>query len=142
MLAKGGLCCNLIPDRMPPIVRGSSTRSADRRTGNGRTILTRKPLSCRRFGACSERLGPLAGGESVSQLPLKDKALLTFSGQNPPFELRPKTGISPTGPTLSISVAGGQQGWLAFVLRRQRSHVRIVSSGAPQNQLLGVNGLK
>jgi hypothetical protein len=37
--------------------------------------------------------GPLAGGEGVSQLPLKDKAFLTFSGQNPPFELRPKTGV-------------------------------------------------
>src|SRR5216684_434079 len=35
------------------------------------------------------------GGESVSQLPLKDKAFLTFLGQNPPFELRPKTGVSP-----------------------------------------------
>lgn len=28
--------------------------------------------------------------ESVSQLPLKDKAFLYFLGQNPPFELRPK----------------------------------------------------
>jgi hypothetical protein len=35
------------------------------------------------------------GGESVSQLLLKDKAFLTFLGQNPPFELRPKTGVSP-----------------------------------------------
>lgn len=30
------------------------------------------------------------GGESVSQLPLKDKAFSTFLDQNPPFELRPK----------------------------------------------------
>ena len=35
------------------------------------------------------------GGEGVSQLPLKDKAFLTFLGQNLPFELRPKTGVSP-----------------------------------------------
>ena len=82
------------------------------------------------------------GGESVSQLPLKDKAVSTFLGQNPPFELRPKTGVSPPSfhgihrgssnywPNPSISVGGGQQGWLAFALRRQRSHVRIVS-GAP-----------
>jgi len=33
-------------------------------------------------------------------------------------------------PNPSISVGGGQQGWLAFALRRQRSDVRIVS-GAP-----------
>src|ERR1019366_6941520 len=33
------------------------------------------------------------GGESVSQLPLKDKAFLTFFGQNPPFELRSEKGI-------------------------------------------------
>src|SRR6266566_3503009 len=31
-----------------------------------------------------------AGGESVSQLPLKDKAFSTFLDQNPPFELPPK----------------------------------------------------
>jgi hypothetical protein len=29
-----------------------------------------------------------AGGESVSQLPLKDKAFSTFLGENLPFELR------------------------------------------------------
>ena len=57
------------------------------------TILTRKPLFCKRFGACWERLGSLAGGEGVSQLPLKDKAFLTFLSQNPPFELRPKTAF-------------------------------------------------
>jgi len=28
------------------------------------TILTRKPLCCKRFGACWERLGLLDGGES------------------------------------------------------------------------------
>ena len=33
--------------------------------------------------------------ESVSQLPLKDKAFLTFPDQNPPFELQPKAGVSP-----------------------------------------------
>jgi len=66
------------------------------------------------------------GGESVSQLPLKDKAFLTFLGQNPPFELRSKTGVSPPifgihlgsskyWPNPSISDGGGQQGWLAFV---------------------------
>jgi hypothetical protein len=36
-----------------------------------------------------------AGGESVSQSPLKDKAFLTFLDQNPPFELPPENGISP-----------------------------------------------
>ena len=35
------------------------------------------------------------GGESVSQFPLKDKAFLTFLGQNPPIELLPKTDVSP-----------------------------------------------
>ena len=82
------------------------------------------------------------GGESVSQSPLKDRAFLFFLDQNPPFELRPKTGVSPPifswNPSRliqilanpSISVGGGQQGWSAFTLRRQRSHVRIVS-GAP-----------
>jgi hypothetical protein len=38
---------------------------------------------------------------------------------------------------LSISVGGGQQGWLAFALRR---HVRIVSD-APENQQLGLVAL-
>jgi hypothetical protein len=73
---------------------------------------------------------------------IEDKAFLIFLGQNPPFELRPKTGVSPPifswNPSWliqilanpSISVGGGQQGSLAFALRRQRSHVRIVS-GAP-----------
>ena len=41
----------------------------------------------------TEKVG--AGGESVSQLPLKDKAFLTFLGQNPPFELRTKAGVLP-----------------------------------------------
>jgi hypothetical protein len=36
-----------------------------------------------------------SGGESVSQSPLKDQAFLTFLGQKPPFELQPKTGVSP-----------------------------------------------
>src|SRR5260221_11443322 len=76
------------------------------------------------------------GGERVSQLPLKDKAFLTFLGQNPPFELRPKTGGSPPifswNPSrlISISVGGGQQGWSAFALRSQRSHGRMVSGAS------------
>jgi hypothetical protein len=36
------------------------------------------------------------GGGSVSQSPLKDKAFSTFLEQNPPFELRPENGISPS----------------------------------------------
>jgi hypothetical protein len=81
------------------------------------------------------------GGEGVSQSPLKDKAFSTFLGQNPPFELRRKLAFrlqsfheihrgSSNWTNLSISVGGGQQDGLAFALRRQRSHVRIVS-GAP-----------
>src|SRR5216683_5392702 len=70
------------------------------------------------------------GGESVSQSPLKDRAFLNFLGQNLPFELRPKTGVSPPifswNPSWliqvlaqpSISVSSGQQGWFAFALRR------------------------
>jgi hypothetical protein len=81
------------------------------------------------------------GGEGVGQLPLKDKAFLTFLGQNPPFELRRKLafrlqslqgihrGSSKYRPNPSISVGGGQQGWLAFVLRRQGR--TFDSSGAP-----------
>jgi hypothetical protein len=58
---------------------------------------------------------------------LKDKAFLTFLGQNPPFELRRKLafasksfheihlGSSKYRSNPSISVGGGQQGWLAFV---------------------------
>jgi len=34
-----------------------------------------------------------AGGEGVSQSPLKYKAFSTFLDQNPPFELRPKMGF-------------------------------------------------
>jgi len=59
---------------------------------------------------------------------LKDKAFLTFLGQNPPFGLRLKTGFSPPffrgihrgsskyWPNPSISFGTGQQGWLAFSL--------------------------
>jgi hypothetical protein len=80
------------------------------------------------------------GGESVSQLPLKDKAFLTFLGRNPPFELLPEAVVSPSifheirrgsskyWPNPAISVGGGQQGWSAFALRRQRSPDRV---GAP-----------
>jgi len=84
------------------------------------------------------------GGESVSQLPLQDNAFSTFLDQNPPFELRPENGVSL--PTKACSANGHRQqchqatserqiavaptsliAW-AFALRRQRSHVRIVSS--------------
>jgi hypothetical protein len=72
---------------------------------------------------------------------LKDNAYSTFLGQKPPFELRRKLAFrlqsfheihrgSSNRTNPSISVGGGQQDWLAFALRRQRSHVRIVS-GAP-----------
>ena len=36
------------------------------------------------------------GGESVSQSSLKDQAFSTFLDQNPPFELPPENGISPS----------------------------------------------
>jgi hypothetical protein len=36
------------------------------------------------------------GGESVSQSPLKDQAFSIFLDQNPPFELPPENGISPS----------------------------------------------
>jgi hypothetical protein len=36
-----------------------------------------------------------SGGEGVSQSRLKGKAFSNFSGQSPPLELRPKTGVSP-----------------------------------------------
>ncbi len=41
------------------------------------------------------RTNIMSGGESVSQSPLKEKAFSTFLDQNPPFELRTKTGVSP-----------------------------------------------
>jgi hypothetical protein len=37
-----------------------------------------------------------AGGESVSQSPLKDQAFSTFLDQNPLFELPPENGFSPS----------------------------------------------
>ncbi len=49
-------------------------------------------LSVRTIGYKGEQC---SGGESVSQLPLKYQALSIFLGQNPPFELRAKTGVSP-----------------------------------------------
>jgi hypothetical protein len=95
-------------------------------------------LSVRTMGYKGEQW---SGGEGGSQSPLNDKAFSTFLGQKRPFELRRKLafrlhsfheihrGLS-NWTNLSISVGGGQQDWLAFALRRQRSHVRIVS-GAP-----------
>jgi hypothetical protein len=50
-------------------------------------------LLVRTIGYRGEQCG---GGESVSQPPLKDKAFSTFLDQNPPFELRPENGISPS----------------------------------------------
>ena len=41
------------------------------------------------------------GGEGVSQSPLKDQAFSTFLDQNPPFELPPENGISPSIKSLS-----------------------------------------
>jgi hypothetical protein len=48
-------------------------------------------LSVRTIGYTGEQR---SGGESVSQLPLKDKAFSIFADQNPPFELRPENGVS------------------------------------------------
>ncbi len=49
------------------------------------------------MGLCAvlstEKVG--AGGESVSQLALKDKAFSTFLDQNPRFELLAKMGFAP-----------------------------------------------
>jgi hypothetical protein len=50
-------------------------------------------LSVRTFEYTGEQRG---GGESVSQSLLKDKAFSTFLDQNPPFELPPENGISPS----------------------------------------------
>jgi hypothetical protein len=50
-------------------------------------------LSVRTMGYRGEQCN---GGEGVSQSPLKDKAFSTFLNQNPPFELRPENGISPS----------------------------------------------
>src|SRR5579863_1675884 len=47
-------------------------------------------LSIRTVGYKGEQC---SGGESVSQSPLKDKAFSNFLDRNPPFELRPKTGV-------------------------------------------------
>jgi hypothetical protein len=104
-------------------------------------------VSLRSFGASGDTLRPvglrvachpkpvraMGGGEGVSQSPLKDQAFSTFLDQNPPFELRRKLAfrsnlfmksiVAPPSTGPSISVGGGQQGWLAFALRRQRSHV-------------------
>ena len=78
-------------------------------------------LSVRTIGYSGEQC---SGGEGVSQSPLKDKAFLIFLGQDPPFELRPKTGVSPNpfmesivahpsaGPTLQFpSAADSRVGW-------------------------------
>jgi hypothetical protein len=48
-----------------------------------------------------------AGGESVSQLPLKDKAFSTFLDQNPPFKLRPEKGGSPHRTLIELSLPRG-----------------------------------
>jgi hypothetical protein len=50
----------------------------------------------------------MTGGESVSQLPLKDNAFSTFLDQNPPFELPPKWN-SAFDKNLSRSMARHQQ---------------------------------
>jgi hypothetical protein len=50
-----------------------------------------RKLTTFRFSLQYQRL---AGGESVSQPPLKDKVFSTFLDQNPPFELRGEWGFS------------------------------------------------
>jgi hypothetical protein len=49
------------------------------------------------------------GGERVSQSPLKDQAFSTFLDQNPPFELLPENGISPSTKSLSRPMARHRQ---------------------------------
>jgi len=78
-----------------------------------------------------------SGGEGVSQLPLKDKAFLTFLGQNPPFELRTKAGVSP--PSLSWNPS-----WLIQVLAqlfnfRRRWTARLVGVCPPKAKVTRSN---
>jgi len=85
-----------------------------------RTVRTRRIVEDRKVGVQNRA----NGGESVSQSPLKDKALSTFLDQNPPFELRRKPafrfqsfheihrGSSKYWPNPSISVAvDSRVGW-------------------------------
>jgi hypothetical protein len=68
------------------------------------------------------------GGESVSQSPLNDQAFSTFLDQNPPFALRPKTGVSP--PIFSWNPS-----WLIQVLAQPFDFRRRWTAG-----LIGVCG--
>jgi len=76
-------------------------------------------LSVRTIGYSGEQC---SGGEGVSQSPLKDKAFLIFLGQDPPFELRPKTGVSP--PILSWNPS-----WLIQVLAQHFNFRRRRTAG-------------
>jgi hypothetical protein len=78
-----------------------------------------------------------AGGESVSQSPLKDKAFSTLLEQNPPFELRPNPAFASNLFLESIEAhrllataqfpsAVNSKGLLAFVLQgHQAPNVRM-----------------
>jgi hypothetical protein len=122
-------------------MQGEPDGEAEACTGGPQLLIRRKPLATSHASALlpkgvsnrgkSQHIVQKAGGESVSQLPLKDKAFLIFLGQNPPFELRRKLalrlqsfheihgGSSKCCP--SISVSGGQQGWLAFAPKGKAS---------------------
>jgi hypothetical protein len=61
----------------------------------GHALLMRRTVRRNVALGVEGRLRDANGGESVSQLPLKDKAFLTFLDQNPPFALRPKKVFRP-----------------------------------------------
>jgi hypothetical protein len=56
------------------------------------------------------QLEQCGGGESVSQLPLKNRAFSTSLGQNPQFELQLGNGVSPIGKRQLARLLGHQQG--------------------------------
>jgi hypothetical protein len=75
-------------------IRRKIERSCELAVQSPNRKCSRMGLVTKEIARRKHRIGQ-AGGESVSQSLLKDQALLTFLGQNPPFELLSKTGVSP-----------------------------------------------
>jgi hypothetical protein len=99
VLSRGRHRCdyNNVPPALPH--QGAELRNSAM-VANGAAAYRRHDAQCFPVGQL-KRLHPTShsrtdygGGESVSQSPLKDQVFSIFLDQNPPFELRPKNGVS------------------------------------------------
>ena len=100
-----------VPRASAPIARGAEGLDEFHRMGSSEPRSKQAVsagLNCHRVHSENFVVGK-DGGEGGSQSLLKDKAFSTFLDQNPPFELQPENGISPSTKSLSRPMARRRQ---------------------------------